>query len=74
MDSIKEVTLYQFNGVNFETLELARQYRRKLAAQDKLFDLLDESDIYWKDTSASEVANMLLAKWDEIKAIVEGDE
>jgi hypothetical protein len=52
---LEKIVYRTSNGVEFDTLEKAEEYERRR----EIVEVLDASDIYWRDTSPEEVVRVL---------------
>lgn len=68
---IRESTKHVFitdDGQEFDSREAAVEHVTRITIEE----LADKSGIYWRDSSASEVAEFVLNNWPAIKAAMDG--
>jgi hypothetical protein len=75
MTKITQKTVFCVGDFTFDTEAEAQSHirygRAHAALQAKLLD--DSCNIYWRDTSADEVAQWIIENFDSIKSLIEGE-
>lgn len=59
---IEEITCWQVGTQVFDTKEEAEKYLRRA----KVIELLENSDIYWRECSADEIVDTLIKNKDKV--------
>jgi dihydroneopterin aldolase len=73
MSTIRQKIVYCVGDFTFDTAVEAAQHIHYVKLHAALVSHLEASNIYFRDTSASEVAEWIIKNLDAIKEAVEGD-
>jgi hypothetical protein len=72
MSEITEITVFRVGAAQFDTRDAAVTHIRRTKSHGTLMHELADSGIYFRDTTADEIATWIVDNYERIRQIVEG--